>query len=291
MSEPFVVEAGTGNAELLLGQVFRTLVSGADSGGALGFVTMVGPKGRPIPMHRHGEAHDVFYCERGAIQVWFDGTSRMLHPGDTASIPPGTLHAYAIVRPSSRSVGPITPGGWERFFAFVGTPYDGPAFPPEDASPPPFAKFGAAEREFDTSYDREAPYPDATDGPDDVLPGAAVPYVLKAGEGERFLVDDVVVRPLITGAESGGAFTFEELEGPLGARVGVAHAGHSVLYVLDGRVRAGDLQAGPGDCLSLPAGEHTVEVTGAQARWLATSAPAVTGSRGEPWAFEVFPAR
>lgn len=159
-------------------------------------------------MHRHGEAHDVFYCERGAIQVWFDGESRILHPGDAASVPPGTLHAYALVRPHSRSVGPITPGGWERFFAFVGTPYDGPAFPPEDHSPPPFAK----------------------------------------------------------------------------------HDGHSVLYVLDGHVRVGGVGAGPGDCVSLPAGDWQVEVVGAQARWLATYAPAGPEGRGEPWAFEVFPA-
>ena len=106
-SEAFVVEAGTGSAHLLLGEVFRTLVSGEDSGGALGFVTMVGPAGRPIPMHKHGEAHDVFFCERGAIQVWFDGESRVLYPGDTASVPPGTLHAYRLLRPYSRSVGPI----------------------------------------------------------------------------------------------------------------------------------------------------------------------------------------
>ena len=97
-SEAFVVEAGTGSAQLLLGEVFRTLVSGTDSGGALGFVTMVGPAGRPIPMHRHGEAHDVFFCDRGAIQVWFDGESRVLHPGDMASVPPGTLHAYRLLR-------------------------------------------------------------------------------------------------------------------------------------------------------------------------------------------------
>lgn len=43
MREPFVVEAGTGSAQQLLGQVFRTLVTGEDSGGALGFVTMAGP--------------------------------------------------------------------------------------------------------------------------------------------------------------------------------------------------------------------------------------------------------
>ena len=71
--------------------------------------------------------------------------------------------------------------------AFVGEPYDGPAFPPFDHSPPPFAKFAQAEQEFDTTYVRDAPYPAATDGPDDCLPGAPEPYVLKAGEGERYV--------------------------------------------------------------------------------------------------------
>ncbi len=292
MSDARLVEAGTGPAHLLLGQVIRTLVAA----GELAFVAMAGPKSGPIPMHRHGEAHDVFYCERGAIQVWFDGESRVLYPGDLASIPPGTLHAYALLRADSRSVGPITPGGWERFFAFVGQPYDGPAFPPEDHSPPPFAKFAQAEQEFDTVYVRDAPYPAATDGPDDRLPGTATPYVLKAGEGERHLLDGVVSRPLITAAESGGAFGFEELAGPRGARVAARrHESHEVLYVLGGRVRVGDLIASAGDTLSIPAGvEHDVRLEGAETRWLATYAPAgperLSRDRGQPWPHEIFPA-
>lgn len=96
--------------------------------------------------------------------------------------------------------------------------------------------------------------------------------MLKAGEGPRVLRDGVLVRPLITGAESGGA------------RADAAHEGHAALYVLDGRVRVAGLDAGPGDCVSLPAGDHVVEVTGAQARWLATVAPA----GGEPRPHVVF---
>ena len=80
-------------------------------------------------------------------------------------------------------MGPIAPAGWDRFFDFTGTPYDGPAYPQVDDSPPPFAKFGAAEAKFAMKYFPEEPYAEATTGPDDALPGAVEPYFLRAGRG------------------------------------------------------------------------------------------------------------
>src|ERR1700689_5057976 len=82
---PYSLADGDGRAHLLLGQVGRALAGAEESGGAMSVMTAVGPAGRPIPQHRHQQEHDYFFCVRGAVQVWADGESRILHPGDVAS--------------------------------------------------------------------------------------------------------------------------------------------------------------------------------------------------------------
>ena len=91
---PYYLADGDGRAHLLLGQVGRALAGTEETGGAMSVMTALGPAGRPIPMHRHEREHDYFFCVRGAVQVWADGESRILHPGDVASVPAGVLHAY-----------------------------------------------------------------------------------------------------------------------------------------------------------------------------------------------------
>jgi quercetin dioxygenase-like cupin family protein len=142
------VAAGAGLAGLLLGQVGRVLVGGGETGMAYAVLSACGPAGRPIPLHTHDVEHEIFLCTRGRMQLWAGEESRILYPGDFGSVPPGVLHAYQFHDPDTEFMGPLSQGGWERFFQFTGTPYAGPGFPPVDNSPPPFATFAAAEAEF-----------------------------------------------------------------------------------------------------------------------------------------------
>src|SRR5437660_222025 len=86
---PYRLGDGDGRAHLLLGQVGRALASTEETNGAMSVMTAIGPAGAPIPMHRHESEHDYFLCVRGAVQVWADGESRILYPGDVASVPCG----------------------------------------------------------------------------------------------------------------------------------------------------------------------------------------------------------
>src|ERR1700742_2005438 len=83
-SAPYVQPAGTGRAHLLLGQVARAMIGAEQSNDELSFMTNCGPKGRPIPLHHHARELEVFLCTRGRVQVWADGESRVLSPGDLA---------------------------------------------------------------------------------------------------------------------------------------------------------------------------------------------------------------
>ncbi len=278
---PYHLSDGDGRAHLLLGQVGRTLAGDEETAGAMSVMTAVGPAGDPIPLHRHDNEHDYFLCVRGAIQVWADGESRILHPGDVASVPKGVLHAYQFHGHPSQFMGPIAPAGWDRFFDLTGTPYDGPAYPQVDNSPPPFAKFGEAEVKFAMKYFPQEPYTDATTAADDTLPGAELPYFLKAGEGPRHELFGQIAFQVMTGSESGGSLGMTITEGPRGPAIPAHVHEHTYegVFCLDGRLRVqlGDSQCllTPGDFVSIPAGtEHSYAIEGQFTRFATMYGPA-----------------
>jgi quercetin dioxygenase-like cupin family protein len=278
---PYVLADGDGRAHLLLGQVGRALASTEETAGAMSVMTAVGPADRPIPMHFHEREHDYFLCVRGVVQVWADGESRILHPGDVASVPAGVRHAYQFHAHHSQFMGPIAPAGWDRFFDFTGTPYDGPAYPQVDPSPPPFAKFGAAEAKFGMKYVMDAPYAEASTGSDDTLPGRSEAYFLRAGEGPRHVLHGQMTWQLMTGAESDGSLGMSLTEGPRGEPFPshLHRTTYEGVYVLDGRVR---LTLGEdehlltrGDFASIPAGvQHTIALESHLTRYVSMYGPA-----------------
>jgi len=280
-ARPYYLADGDGRAHLLLGQVGRALASTEETNGAMSVMTALGPAGRPIPLHVHEKEHDYFLCVRGRIQVWADGESRILNPGDVASVPAGVAHAYQFHGHYSQFMGPIAPAGWDRFFDFTGSPYEGPAYPQVDPSPPPFDKFGAAQAKFAMKYlPPDTPYADASDGPDDSLPGAAKPYFLKAGEGPRHTLYGQTTFQVMTGAESNGSLGMTVTEGPKGSVPAHLHeTTYEAIFCLDGRLRVTadgeDYLLTRGDFFSVPAGvEHSLVLESHLTRWATMYGPA-----------------
>ena len=68
--------------------VMRLLVTGKETDGAFAVVTTGGTSAAPIGFHYHREAHDVFLCLKGEINVWAGDRCRTLAGGDFASVPP-----------------------------------------------------------------------------------------------------------------------------------------------------------------------------------------------------------
>jgi quercetin dioxygenase-like cupin family protein len=278
---PYSLADGDGRAHLLLGQVGRALAGAEETGNAMSVMTALGPADRPIPMHYHEKEHDYFFCVRGRIQVWADGESRILYPGDVASVPAGVVHAYQFHSHYSQFMGPIAPAGWDRFFDFTGTSYAGPAYPQVDPSPPPFEKFGAAEGKFAMKYLPDAAYAEASTGPDDTLPGKPAAYFLRAGEGPRHTLFGQIAFQVLTGAESDGALGMTVTEGPKGSAVPAhTHARtYEGIYVLDGRLKVTadgeEHLLTRGDFMSVPSGvEHAVGAEAHLTRYVTMYGPA-----------------
>jgi quercetin 2,3-dioxygenase len=280
---PYRLDAGSGRAHLLLGEVGRVLAGAEESNGAISVMTLCGPAApRPIPLHWHKAEHDYFYCVRGRMQVWADGHSRILSAGDVASVPPGSVHAYQLLDHYTEFLGPIVPSGWDRFFDFTGTPYAGSAYPQVDPTPPPFERFGAAEAKFDMAYVHDQPYAEATLGAsDDELPPDQSPYFLRAGEGPRHTLFGQVCFQLLTGAQSGGRMAMTVTEGPKGPPT-PAHTHertYEAISCLDGRMRvfAGGetYELTRADFVSIPAGvEHSYAFDAHLTRFASMVAPA-----------------
>lgn len=66
----------------------RLLVTGKETDDAFAVVGTGGSQSDPIGFHYHKEAHDVFLCIQGSMNVWADEKCRTLTAGDLASVPP-----------------------------------------------------------------------------------------------------------------------------------------------------------------------------------------------------------
>lgn len=78
----------------------RLLVTGKETEDAFAVVASGGSQGDPIGFHYHREAHDVFLCLQGSINVWAGEKCRTLGPGDFASVPPVSTSDSEIVATS-----------------------------------------------------------------------------------------------------------------------------------------------------------------------------------------------
>jgi quercetin dioxygenase-like cupin family protein len=217
-SEPIVVPAREGERRTLLGDIVITTVGAEQTAGQFSLIGNAGPRApQPIPMHYHEHEHEMFIPIRGSMQIWANGVSRILHPGDFASVPAGVRHAYHFLDRHNQFLGYAMPGGFEGMFRITGEPTEAFVHPTAGVSGPPlFERFEQARAEgYVTMVDD--PYTEAIEGPDDALPGECVPYFLRAGEGERLLALDQLFTLLLRGAETDGQAAIFHAQGPRGA--------------------------------------------------------------------------
>lgn len=220
LGKPYVISSQDGEIIYipLSKSATRLLVTGKETEDAFAIVGSGGSQGDPIGFHYHREAHDVFLCLQGAVNIWAGDQCRTMEPGDFASVPPGTIHQYQILGDHSEMVGLIVPGGWEEFFRFIGEPYSGPMWPMQDDRnffEVLLPKLKQAAEKFDMvpcpqhkSFDPQ-PWLES----DSKLPGHPEPYFLKSSSGPAYALGGLVCRPLITTAESHGKFAIGLVEG------------------------------------------------------------------------------
>ena len=109
--------AGTGPVFLGPGDLYRFLVTGAESGGAYFAMEAVVPPGGGPPPHIHRREDETFYVVEGAITFRLGDETVLGEPGDFVNVPRGTVHNFHNAgHAPALMILTFSPAGIERFF-------------------------------------------------------------------------------------------------------------------------------------------------------------------------------
>lgn len=124
---PYVLPNLKGDVVNFGGLVIRTLVSNTTSEGTLSVMSAnTGPG--PINIYHYHTQVEAFYILKGTLQVWYNtDQGREMRANDFSLLAPGNNHTY---RPDDMDLQLslcLAPGGVDKFFAALGSPYDSTA--------------------------------------------------------------------------------------------------------------------------------------------------------------------
>jgi mannose-6-phosphate isomerase-like protein (cupin superfamily) len=131
---PVVRTAAEGRAIAVVGDVYRFLATGADTGGAYALWEALVPPGGGPPPHVHTREVEGFYVLDGEVAVHLGDKRVVATAGMFVSVPMGLAHSFKneANRPA-RMLIEVAPAGLEAMFFEVGTPLDEGA----TTAPPP----------------------------------------------------------------------------------------------------------------------------------------------------------
>jgi quercetin dioxygenase-like cupin family protein len=108
---------GTGETFLGPGDLYRFLVTGAESGGAYFAMEAFVPPGGGPPPHIHRNEDETFYLVEGRIEFLLGDETVGGGPGDFVNVPRGTVHRFHNAGDTSaRMILTFSPAGIEHFF-------------------------------------------------------------------------------------------------------------------------------------------------------------------------------
>ena len=109
--------AGTGATFLGPGDLYRFLVTGAETGGAYFAMEAIVPPGGGPPPHTHRNEDETFYVVEGRIEFLLADQVVTGNVGDFVNVPRGAVHRFhnAGTTPA-RMILTFTPAGIEHFF-------------------------------------------------------------------------------------------------------------------------------------------------------------------------------
>jgi len=113
-----------------LGTEYRIALPAAAAAGRCGaFEGRLAAGGGP-PLHVHHREDEVIHVIEGEIEFWLDGAVTRLGAGRSAFLPRGVPHTFRVTDAGpARTVGLVTPGGFEAFFATAAEERRGPHDP------------------------------------------------------------------------------------------------------------------------------------------------------------------
>ena len=99
------------------GSSYRTILTRVASQGAMSIVDSTTPSSEGPPRHIHHAEDEIIVVLTGEIEVWIEGETTRIGPGEAGFIPRGKSHTFRVTSDTpSRHLVILTPGGFEQFF-------------------------------------------------------------------------------------------------------------------------------------------------------------------------------
>jgi quercetin dioxygenase-like cupin family protein len=119
---PLFSNVGKGRTIAIVGDVYRFLATGAETGGAYAsFEALVPPGGGPPP-HVHTREAESFYVLEGEVTFRAGDETVRAGAGTFVHLPPGLAHSFRNESDApARMIITVTPAGLEEMFFEVGT--------------------------------------------------------------------------------------------------------------------------------------------------------------------------
>ena len=122
ITAPFLITREEAPKYWMVDSVWSVLASAETTGRALTVLDQVMPPRSGPPPHRHERLHEYFYVLDGEIRFQIGGEVMTASAGNLVSIPPGTIHGFAVASETARVLNLYTPGGFTEQISHLGTP-------------------------------------------------------------------------------------------------------------------------------------------------------------------------
>ncbi|MBC8141893.1 MAG: cupin domain-containing protein [Armatimonadetes bacterium] len=121
-NQVIVLTETEGASVSVVGDTYRVITSGADTGGAYAAIDMMIPPGGGPGPHTHTGIHESFYVVSGEVEFQTKEKTAVAKKGDTVTVPfGGEAHAF---KNKSQSVAhllcTVAPAGMDNFFQEIG---------------------------------------------------------------------------------------------------------------------------------------------------------------------------
>lgn len=132
MLGPLIANKADRPAYDVVGDRYTVLLSSPETGGAYSLFEFHVPKGNGSPPHVHSREDESFYVLSGEVDFSIDGKVTRVKAGDVIFGARGIPHNFTGVSETpARMICLTSPGGFENFFAAVGTLVADKSVPPK----------------------------------------------------------------------------------------------------------------------------------------------------------------
>jgi quercetin dioxygenase-like cupin family protein len=146
---PILRTAAGGRAVAVVGDVYRFLATGEETGGKYALWEALVPPGGGPPPHVHSREEEGFYVLDGEITFYVNGKHVVATAGTFANMPIGTPHSFKNEsdRPARMLIS-VAPAGLENMFFEVGVPVEPGATAAAPPTPDEIARLLAAAPKY-----------------------------------------------------------------------------------------------------------------------------------------------